>query len=154
MTYIQSPTSLNRIFKKEIAVTTTSDKQDLTTNYSAVEGSTITYTPSVNWGDKVLYEFNTTWTYKDTSSKIIFKLVQYNSGTSSWDDIDGSIATIKTIRSGTDNIAFKYVFTKWSGSKQLRLECKDASNDLEGYLHSNYDQDQFYNPSVSCSTLY
>ena len=154
MTYIQSPTSLNKIFKKEVVTTITSAKQDLTTNYAAVNGSTITYIPSADWGDKVLYEYNTTWAYKDVTSKIIFKLVQYNNNTTSWDDVDGSIVTIKSVKSGTDNITFKYVFSKWSGSKQLRLECKDATVDLEGYLHSNYDQDQFYNPIVSCSTLY
>jgi hypothetical protein len=154
LSYIQNPTSLNRVFKKEIIVTSTSDKQDLTTNYDVVNGSLITYVPSSNWGDKVAYEFNTTWSYKDSTSKIIFKLVEYNTGTSSWDDINGSFVTIKSLKQGTDNISYKYVFDKWSGSKQLRLECKDTSTSFEGYLHSNYDQDQFYDPIVTCSTIY
>jgi len=139
--------------KKEFTTTTTTVKQDLTTSFDIVDGSAITYTPYDNAGTQVLYEYTTTWSYKDNQSKIIFRLVEYNSGTSSWDEIAGSYTTIKNKMKGTGLLNYKYVLQKWSGSKQLRLECKDSTSSLEGYLHSNYSQTNYYDPIVECTTI-
>jgi len=139
--------------KKELAITTTTASQDLTTTFDVVDGSAITYTPHENHGTEVMYEYNTTWAYKDTSSKIIFRLVEYNSGTSTWDEISGSYVTIKSTKSGTAQINYKYILQKWTGSKQLRLECKDSTTSLEGYLHTDHTQVYLIDPIVECVTV-
>lgn len=149
MSYILSSSYL----KKEFTITTTTAKQDLTTSFAVVDGSTITYTPDAKHGTKVMYEYNTSWAYKDTSSKIIFRLVEYNSGTSAWDEISGSYVTIKSLKSGTAQINYKYILQKWTGSKQLRLECKDSTASLEGYLHTDHTQTVLIDPIVECVTV-
>ena len=149
MSYILSPSYL----KKEFTITTTTVKQDLTTSFAVVDGSAITYTPDSKYGTEVMYEYNTTWAYKDTSSKIIFRLVEYNTGTSAWDEISGSYVTIKSTKSGTSQINYKYVLQKWTGSKQLRLECKDSTTSLEGYLHTDHTQTFLLDPIVECVTI-
>ena len=149
MSYILSPAYL----KKEITTTTSTVKQDLTTSFDVVDGSTIAYTPDEKHGTEVMYEYNTIWSYKDTSSKIIFRLVEYNTGTSAWDEISGSYVTIKSTKSGTSQINYKYILQKWTGSKQLRLECKDSTTSLEGYLHTDYTQTFLFDPIVECVTI-
>lgn len=149
MSYIIRPAFLNLDFTQ----TTNSAKQDLTTSFDVVDGSLITYSPHSFLGYEVIYEYNTIWTYKDNSSKIIFRLTEWNEGTSSWDAINGSYVTLKSLKQGTGVINYKYIFEKWSGSKQLRLECKDSSTNFEGYLHTDYYQTNFFNPTVSCVTI-
>ncbi len=149
MSYILSPVYL----KKEFTTTTTTVKQDLTTSFDVVDGSAITYTPDAKHGTEVMYEYNTVWAYKDTSSKIIFRLVEYNTGTSAWDVISGSYVTIKSTKSGTAQINYKYILQKWTGSKQLRLECKDSTSSLEGYLHTDHSQTILIDPIVECVTI-
>ena len=149
MSYILSPSYL----KKEFTITTTTTKQDLTTSFDVVDGSTITYTPDEKHGSEVMYEYNTVWSYKDTSSKIMFRLVEYNTNTLGWDEISGSYVTIKSTKSGTSQINYKYILQKWTGSKQLRLECKDSTTSLEGYLHTDHTQTFLFDPTVECVTI-
>lgn len=149
MSHIVRSVFLNQDF----AQTSNSTKQDLTTNFDVVNGSLITYNPHVSLGYEVIYEYNTIWTYKDNTSKITFRLTEWNEGTSSWNVINGSYVTLKSLRQGTGVINYKYIFEKWSGSKQLRLECKDSSASFEGYLHTDYYQTHFFNPTVSCVTI-
>lgn len=148
MSYVLDSTYLD----KSLTITSASDKQDLTTSFDTVTGSEITYTPN-SFGVNVVYEYNTVWSYKDSTSKLIFRLTEYNAGTSSWDVIDGSYVTLKSLKNGAGLINYKYAQQKWVGSKQLRLECKDSTTSLEGYLHSNWSQDKYYNPSVECTTI-
>ena len=149
MSYIVRSVLLNQ----GLTQTSNSSSQDLTTSYDVVDGSLITYEPHPTLGYEVIYEYNTIWTYKDNTSKIIFRLTEYNTGTSSWDVINGSYVTLKSLKKGTCPINYKYIFQKWSGSKQLRLECKDSSASLEGYLHTDYYQTNYFNPTVMCSTI-
>ena len=153
MTYIIKSDLEDIFLNQDITQTSNSAKQDLTTSFSVVDGSLITYNPHASLGYEVIYEYNTIWTYKDLTSKIIFRLTEYNTGTSSWDVINGSYVTLKSLRQGTGVINYKYIFQKWTGSKQLRLECKDSSSSLEGYLHTDYYQNHFFNPTVFCVTV-
>tara|TARA_B100000035_G_C20673742_1_gene410803 strand:+ start:95 stop:544 length:450 start_codon:yes stop_codon:yes gene_type:complete len=149
VSYIVRSVFLNQ----DLTQTSNNTYQDLTTSFGVVLGSEITYEPRASLGQEVIYEYNTIWTYKDNTSKIIFRLTEYNTETSSWDVINGSYVTLKSLRQGTCPINYKYIFEKWSGNKQLRLECKDSSTSLEGYLHTDYYQTHFFNPAVSCSTI-
>ena len=149
MSYIVRSVFLNQ----NLTQTSNNSSQDLTTSFDVVDGSLITYDPHSSLGYEVIYEYNTIWTYKDDTSKITFRLTEYNSGTNSWDAINGSYVTLKSLRKGTSPINYKYIFQKWSGSKQLRLECKDFSTGLEGYLHTDYYQTHFFNPTVMCFTI-
>ena len=149
MSYIVSSNYL----KKEFSITTTTASQDLTTSFAVVDGSTITYTPDEKFGTEVMYEYNTLWAYKDNSTKIIFRLVEYNTGTSAWDEISGSYITIKSTKRGAGQINYKYILQKWTGSKQLRLECKDSTTSLEGYLHTDHSRTILFDPIVECVTV-
>jgi len=136
-------------YNKKIQRHTTTERQDLTTSFDTALGSEITYVPFSTAGS-VLYEYITSWTYKDTTSKISFRLLEYNTGTSSWDVISGAYMTIKTLKSGSNQLCVKFLLNGWSGSKQLKVECKEDSNSLEGYLHSNKENTKFFDPIVSC----
>lgn len=148
MTYINDKT----FFKKTISVSNTTERQDLTNSFADVVGSLITYTPE-SYTNNILYEYVSTWVYKDTTSKLNFKLLEYNTGTSSWDTVAGSYLTIKSKRSGSGQINFRYIFNNVSSQKQLKLQCKEESSSTEGYLHSNEDNNRFYDPYVTCSSI-
>ena len=149
MSYIVRSVFLNQNLNQ----TNQTSRQDLTTSFGVVDGSSITYEPHTSLGYEVIYEYSTIWMYKDLDSKIIFRLTEYNTNTNSWDVINGSYVTLKAIRMGAGQINYKYIFQKWPGSKQLRLECKDAANSLEGYLHMDYTWTNFFNPTVLCVTI-
>ena len=148
MTYINDKT----FFKKTISVSNTTARQDLTNSFADVVGSSITYTPE-SYANNILYEYVSTWVYKDTTSKLNFKLLEYNTNTSSWDTIAGSYLTIKSKRSGSGQINYRYIFNNVSSQKQLKLQCKEESSSTEGYLHSNEDNNRFYDPYVMCSSI-
>ena len=148
MTYINDKT----FFKKTISVSSTTERQDLTNSFADVVGSSITYTPE-SYANNILYEYVSTWVYKDTTSKLNFKLLEYNTGTSSWDTVAGSYLTIKSKRSGSGQINFRYILNNVSSQKQLKLQCKEESSSTEGYLHSNEDNNRFYDPYVTCSSI-
>lgn len=149
MSYIIRSVFLNQ----GLTQTSNNTYQDLTTSFGVVLGSEITYEPHTSLGQEVIYEYSSIWTYKDWTSKIIFRLTEYNTGTSSWDVINGSYVTLKSLRQGAGPINYKYIFQKWSGSKQLRLECKDETSSFEGYLHADVLQSAFVDPTVSCVTV-
>ena len=92
---------------------------------------------------------------KETAMKINlnFKLLEYNTGTSSWDTVAGSYLTIKSKMKGSGQINFRYIFNNVNSQKQLKLQCKEESSSTEGYLHSNEDNDRFYDPYVTCSSI-
>ena len=148
MTYINDKT----FFKKTISVSNTTARQDLTNSFADVVGSSITYTPE-SYANNILYEYVSTWVYKDTTSKLNFKLLEYNTSTSSWDTVAGSFLTIKSKKSGSGQINYRYIFNNVSLQKQLKLQCKEESNSTEGYLHSNEDNNRFYDPYVMCSSI-
>tara|TARA_B100000035_G_scaffold269172_1_gene242946 strand:+ start:199 stop:645 length:447 start_codon:yes stop_codon:yes gene_type:complete len=148
MTYINDKT----FFKKTISVSNTTERQDLTNSFADVVGSLITYTPEL-YANNILYEYVSTWVYKDTTSKLNFRLLEYNTGTSSWDTIAGSYLTIKSKKSGSGQINFRYILNNVSSQKQLKLQCKEESSSTEGYLHSNEDNNRFYDPYVTCSSI-
>ena len=148
MTYINDKT----FFKKTISVSNTTERQDLTNSFADVVGSSITYTPE-SYANNILYEYVSTWVYKDTTSKLNFKLLEYNTSTSSWDTVAGSFLTIKSKKSGSGQINYRYIFNNVSLQKQLKLQCKEESNSTEGYLHSNEDNNRFYDPYVMCSSI-
>ena len=148
MTYINDKT----FFKKTVLVTNTTTRQDLTSSFTDALGSLITYTP-VTYANNILYEYTTTWVYKDNTSKLNFKLLEYNSETSSWDTITGSYLTIKSKKSGSGLVNYRYIFSNTSSQKQLKLQCKEESSLTEGYLHSNEDNNRFYDPYVMCSSI-
>tara|TARA_Y100000992_G_C21243091_1_gene481770 strand:- start:807 stop:1262 length:456 start_codon:yes stop_codon:yes gene_type:complete len=139
-------------YSKKVQRYNTTERQDLTTTFSEALGSSITY-HHFYMAEKVLYEYITSWTFKDTASKINFRLLEYNTGTSSWDVISGAYMTIKTLKSGSNQICVKFLLNGWTGSKQLKVECKEDSNSLEGYLHSNLDNTKFFDPIVSCTGI-
>jgi len=148
MTYTNDKT----FFKKTILVNNTTERQDLTDSFADVVGSSITYTPET-YANNVLYEYVTTWVYKDSTSKLNFKLLEYNTGTSSWDTVPGSYLTIKSTKSGSGQVNFRYIFNSVSSQKQMKLQCKEESSSTEGYLHTNEDNDRFYDPYVMCSSI-
>ena len=117
MTYINDKT----FFKKTISVSNTTARQDLTDSFVDVVGSSITYTPET-YANNILYEYVTTWVYKDSTSKLNFKLLEYNTETSSWDTVAGSYLTIKSKKSGSGQINFRYIFNDVSSQKQLKLQ--------------------------------
>ena len=148
MTYL----NYSAMYNKKIQRYTTTERQDLTDTFSTALGSEITYEP-FSITEKVLYEYITSWTYKDTTSKINFRILEYNNSTSSWDVINGSHMTIKTLRSGSNQVCVKFLLNGWENSKQLKVECKEDSSSLEGYLHSNLENTKFFDPIVSCTGI-
>ena len=150
MTYIN--VNNKNFFKKTILVNNTTERQDLTDSFTDTVGSLITYTPEA-YANNILYEYVTSWVYKDATSKLIFKLLEYNTGTSSWDTVVGSYLTVKSKKSGSGQINFRYIFNNVNSQKQIKLQCKEESSSAEGYLHANEDNDRFYNPYVTCSSI-
>ena len=139
-------------YSKKVQRYNTTERQDLTTNFSEALGSSITYEPFY-MSDKVLYEYITSWTYKDNTSKLVFRLLEYNNSTSSWDIINGTTCTIKTVNQGSNQICIKVLLNTWQNSKQLKLECKEESSSSEGYLHSNSSNTNYFDPIVSCTGI-
>ena len=150
MTYIN--VNNKNFFNKKILVNSTTERQDLTSSFADAVGSLVTYTPET-YANNILYEYVTTWVYKDSTSKLNFKLLEYNTGTSSWETVAGSYLTIKSKKSGSGQVNFRYIFNNVNSQKQLKLQCKEESNSTEGYLHANEDNDRFYNPYVMCSSI-
>ena len=150
MTYKVNLTS--GFYSKKVQRYNTTERQDLTTTFSDALGSSITYEPFY-MAEKVLYEYITSWTYKDNTSKLVFRLLEYNTGTSSWDTINGATCTIKSLKQGSNQISIKFLLDTWQNNKQIKLECKEAASDLEGYLHSNSENTKYFDPIVSCTGI-
>lgn len=136
-------------YNKKMSKYTTTARQDLTNSFSTALGSEITYEP-FSIAEKVVYEYVTSWTYKDETSKINFRILEYNTGTNEWDVINGAYMTIKTKKAGSNQVCIKFLLNAWAGAKQLKIECKEESDILEGYLHSNKENTKFFDPIVSC----
>ena len=140
----------NSFYNSKVQRYSTSSRQDLTTTFADALGSEISYIPH-SLSQKVIYSYTTSWTYKDITSKINFRALEYDSGQSTWVVIPGAYMTIKSLKSGSDQVCLKFLLDVWSGSKQLKIECKESSSSLEGYLHSNINNTHYFDPIVSCT---
>ena len=130
-----------------IKVTTHSSAQ--TTSASAntfitVTGSEITYIPASD-SSKVVYEISFYAEAVNTETFTNFYLQRYDTGSSSWVEIDASFR--KNI--GNDGggqalrtlLIYRYVLPTWSGSRQIRLRCAPhrANNQMTFHQMTYWD---------------
>ena len=107
--------------------------QSGTSNYQDLDTSDITYNCNSS-AVKVVYEYTANFVRASNSGVGQAKLVQYNTGTSSWEDVSSSHYVSWGFSAFNSyprcNNTFKFVIDSWSGNKQLKLQWKLASGSL------------------------
>lgn len=170
MTYLLDYENIKKNLK--FKYTETSSQQDPGTSWTNIEGSQIAYTPA-SGATKVVYEFTSTFGYKDTQNSTEFKL-----------QIGDNIGSVANIGGGTDfpgnhnysngigsansaNYALCDIFTlkfvldisnlSWSGEKVLVVKCRAYNGQAinEPYINSSTDGTStfLYNPYILCYSV-
>ena len=136
MTYLNP---LENIFNVKVNMSNSPTTQNSSTSWLDLEASDITYdcsgSPSV-----VIYEYTVCLWYSQSQGTFDFKLVQYNSSTSSWEDVDASQqfswGTNSSSSYPSEFKTFTFILEPWSGSKQLKTQWKAISG--SGKAHYTY----------------
>lgn len=117
------------IFNVKTNISNSPSVQNSSSSWLDLEASDITYncydSPSF-----VVYEYTTCLFYDTTYGTFDFKLVQYNSSTSAWEDVDDSQQFSWGLNSGGYPCEFKtftFILNSWSGNKQLKAQWKSIS---------------------------
>jgi len=118
----------DNVFNVQCIKTSSPSSQNSSSSWQDLEGSDITYNCIGNPA-KVIYEYN--FCYKYINSYFIgdFRLVEYNTGTSSWEEVSNS-AFLNDGTSGSASYpsgykSFSFCLDSWSGNKQLKLQWKN-----------------------------
>lgn len=110
--------------------------QSGTSSYQDLDSSDITYNCD-SAAVKVVYEYTANFVYSGSSGVGQAKLVQYNTGTSAWEDVSSShYVSWGFSTAGCNprcNNTFKFVIDAWSGNKQLKLQWKVVSGGLTAH---------------------
>ena len=140
------------IFNVQTNISNSPTSQGSSTSWLDLEASDITYNCYDNPGF-VIYEYTTSLFYNTTSGTFDFKLVQYNTSTSSWEDVDDSQQFSWGLNSSPAYPAefktFTFILSGWSGNKQLKTQWKAiAGSGTAQYTYSfNIDgSGSYYSP--------
>ncbi len=136
MSYI--PYEDSSIFNVQAQKASSISTQSASNSFADLTSSDITYNCDSNVS-KVIYEYTTSFS-RSTSyayGVVEFKLVQYNTSTSSWEDTSASNYISYGFGSNTsyprNNKTFTFTIDPWVGSKQLKLQWKLISGALNAH---------------------
>ena len=140
----------DNVFNVQCIKTSSPSSQNSTSSWQDLEGSDITYNCTGNPG-KVIYEYNFCYKYSSVFFIGDFKLVEYNTGTSSWDEVSNSAF----LNDGTANNgsypagykSFSFCLDSWSGNKQLKLQWKNNTGSAQAHRMFIYQTNGTYSGS-------
>ena len=136
MSYL--PYEDSSIFNVQAQKAASISTQSAGNSFADLTSSDITYNCDSNVS-KVIYEYTTSFSRTTSQSYgvVEFKLVQYNTGTSSWEDTSSSNYISYGFGSSSsyprNNKTFTFTIDPWLGSKQLKLQWKLTSGALNAH---------------------
>ena len=128
----------SNVFNVQASKVSSISTQSASGSFADLTGSDITYNCNSN-PEKVIYEYTSSFVRTTSQSYGVaeFKLVQYNTSTSSWEDVDSSQYITYGFGSLSsyprNNKTLKFAIDSWEGSKQLKLQWKLISGAM--YAH-------------------
>ena len=140
----------DNIFNVQCIKTSSPSAQTSSSSWQDLEGSDITYNCTGS-PTKVIYEYNFCYKYSSVFFIGDFKLVEYNTGTSSWDEVSNSAF----LNDGTANNgsypagykSFSFCLDNWSGNKQLKLQWKNNTGSAQAHRMFIYQTNGTYSAS-------
>ena len=128
----------SNIFNVQAQKASSISTQSAVNSFADLTSSDITYNCDSNVS-KVIYEYTTSFsrTTLQTYGVVEFKLVQFNTSTSSWEDNNSSnyisYGFGSTSSFPRNNKTFTFTIDPWEGSKQLKLQWKLISGTLNAH---------------------
>lgn len=149
MSYLSTERS---IFNVQTNISNSPSVQGSSTTWLDLEASDITYN-CYNSPSFVIYEYSTSLFYNTSYGTFDFKLIQYNTSTSSWEDVDNSQQFSWGLNSGSgypsEFKTFVFILSGWDGSKQLKAQWKAITGSGKAQYTKRFDlsgNDSFYSP--------
>jgi len=126
----------DNVFNVQCIKTSSPSSQNSTSGWQDLEGSDITYNCTGN-PSKVIYEYNFCYKYLSTYFIGDFKLIQYNTTSNAWEDVNNS-SFINDGMKGSSSYpsgykSFSFTLDSWSGNKQLKLQWKNNIGSVTGH---------------------
>ena len=133
-----TPYEDSSIFNIQAQKASSISTQAASSTFVDLTASDITYNCDSN-SSKVIYEYTTSFSRNTTNTQgvVELKLVQYNTSTSLWEDVNSS--QYITYGFGTalgyprNNKTFTFAIDSWLGNKQIKLQWKKISGALDAH---------------------
>ena len=148
MTYLDPE---KNTFNVQTNIENSPSSQSSTGSWQDLAASDITYN-CYNNPTFVIYEYTTSIFYNSINGTFEFKLVQYNSSTSAWEDVDSSQQFSWGLNSGgypSEFKTFTFILNGWSGNKQLKAQWKSINGSSKAqytYTFSTAGNSSYYSP--------
>lgn len=130
---------------------TNTSSQLISTTEITLNGSEVYYTPHPQ-ANKVIYEYNFSFTWSPDSSNLIFvEIEQEEAGTySSLGSVWRRIAPGSQSSNAATNCSLMYILDPWQGSKGTRLRARSYTTDWEATAHVT----RTYHQSISAKSIF
>ena len=128
----------SNIFNVQASKASSINTQGATSTFADLTNSSITYNCNSSPA-KVVYEYTTSFVRTTTNTYGVaeFKLVQYNTTSSAWEDVDSSQYITYGFAGGTsyprNNKTLTFTIPPWEGNKQLKVQWKIITGSMNAH---------------------